>query len=146
MATGKSNYKNIPWLQIKADYLQQIPPRDLAKKYKISAKTISDKANEERWKEEKAKLSENVRKCLEQDIKDGSNEAVSYLRSVVQDEDAETKDRIAAAKGILDVSGLKSSKQEITGKDGAPLAVQKEYILPEEIKDFEDHYTKAMEN
>lgn len=137
-------YKDVPWLEIKTEFMKQIPPRDLAIKYKIPAQVISRKATKEKWVEERARMSENVRESIEQNIKDGAEESITYLRSVVKDENIEPKDRISAAKGLLDVSGLKSSKTELTGKDGAPLAVQKEYILPEEIKEFEEHYKKSM--
>ena len=137
--------KETPWLEIKADYLKQIPPRELAKKYKVKAKAISDKANEEGWKEEKSKISENVRINVEEEITEGTNEAVRYLREVINNEEETTKDRIAAAKGLLDVSGLKSSKQEITGKDGAALAVQKIYVTPQMQKEAED-FTKELLN
>lgn len=138
--------KETPWLEIKADYLKQIPPRELAKKYKVKAKAISDKANEEGWKEEKTKISENVRINVEEEITEGTNEAVKYLREVVNNEDETTKDRIAAAKGLLDVSGLKSLKQEVTGKDGAPLATQKIYITPQMQAEADKIIDKWTEN
>ena len=141
---GKALCRNVPWLKIKADFLIQIPPRDLAVKYKVPKKVISDRANQEGWVTEKTKIYENVRISVEDEIKQGARESVAFLRSVVNNEEEDTKDRISAAKGILDVSGMKSSKQEITGKDGAPLTVQKEYILPEEVKDFEKHYNQSV--
>jgi len=53
---------------------------------------------------------------------------------------------VKAFEVIRDTIGEKpADKQEITGKDGAPLAVQKEYILPEEVKEFEEHYKKAVQ-
>lgn len=141
---GKAKQRNIPWLEIKADYLQRIPPRDLSVKYNVSVKTISDRAVKEKWTAEKEQMCANVRINVEQSINEGATESLNYLRSVVNDPNEKTNDRIAAAKGILEVSGLKKSKTELTGKDGAPLAIQKEYILPEEIIEFEEHYNKSM--
>ena len=138
---GKAKQKNVPWLEIKADYLQRIPPRDLARKYNVSIKSISDRATKEKWTAEKTQMCANVRKCVEQEVKEASTEAVSYLRRVVNDENAETKDRISAAKGILDVSGMKSIKQELNGS----LDVQKVYITPEEVKDTNNHIDKFIE-
>lgn len=137
--------KTTPWTEIKADYLRGITPKELAVKYKIKAKQISDKANDEKWVAEKAKIIENLRIDTEEYIKKLTQKALKTLETIITDDEAEDKDRVAASRAVLDVSGLKSSKQEITGKDGAPLAVQKEYILPEEIKEFEEHYKKAVE-
>lgn len=141
---GKAKQRNIPWLEIKAEYLQRIPPRDLAAKYKVSVKTISDRAVKEKWTKEKEEICANVRKNVEQDIKDGSTEAVAYLRSVINDSNEETKDRISAAKGILEVSGLKSLKQEITGKDGSDL-IQKVYITQKEIRMADNHIDSVID-
>lgn len=103
------------WTKIKAEYLQNVPPRELAKKYKIKAKAISDRADHEGWRKEKSQISENVRKNVEEDIKDGATEAILYLREVVNNPDEKTVDRIAAAKGLLSVSGLEKSEKKITG-------------------------------
>lgn len=124
--------KTTPWLKIKAEYLQGVTPRELAKKYHISAKKISDKANEDKWGVEKTKISENIRENTEDEIKRLTTKALSALESVIDDEDARQSDIVCAAKAILDISGLKSSKQEITGKDGAPLALKERLISPEE--------------
>lgn len=48
-------------------------------------------------------------------------------------------DRVNAAKAILDISGLKTSKQEITGKDGQPLAVQKIFVTKEQQSAVKKH-------
>ena len=107
--------KNTPWTKIKADYLSGITPRELAQKYKIKAKAISDKANKEQWVSEKSEICEKVRKTVEDNIKDGATEAIEYLREVVNNNEEKTVDRIAAAKGLLSVSGLEKSEKKITG-------------------------------
>lgn len=107
--------KNTPWTKIKADYLSGITPRELAQKYKIKAKAISDKANKEQWVSEKSEICEKVRKTVEDNIKDGATEAIEYLREVVNNKEEKTVDRIAAAKGLLSVSGLEKSEKKITG-------------------------------
>ena len=45
--------KTTPWNKIKKEYLDGVTPKELAIKYKIKARSISDKAYEEDWKEEK---------------------------------------------------------------------------------------------
>ena len=107
--------KETPWAEIKMDYLKQIPPRELAKKYKIKAKSISDKANEERWMDERSKISENIRNNVEEEISEGAKESIVFLREVVNNPEEKTIDRIAAAKGLLAISGLEKSEKKITG-------------------------------
>ena len=141
---AKRKYKKAtPWNKIKADYLTGITPQELGEKYSIKPKTISDKAHVEGWTDEKTKISENLRMSVEEEIKNGSTEAVAYLRSVVNNADEETKDRISAAKGILEVSGLKSSKQEITGKDGSAL-IQKVFVSEKEIEFTDNHIDSVL--
>lgn len=105
--------KTIPWTKIKAEYLQGVTPKDLAAKYGLKAKTISDKAHDDKWVDEKSKISENIRKTTEEEIKDLTKLALGELKCVLSDSEADYKDKIAAARAVLDVSGLKSSKQEI---------------------------------
>lgn len=137
--------KTTPWLEIKAAYLKGITPKELAQKYKIKAKAISDKANEEKWVAEKARISEKIRKNVEVKIDRITNLALSRLEDVLNDDEVRTGDLISAIGKAIDISGLKSSKQEITGKNGEALLVQKEYILPEEIEQFKEHYKKSVE-
>jgi len=134
--------KTTPWTEIKAEYLKGVPPKELAEKYKIKAERIHTKANKDGWTAEKNSIYENLRDETTEYIKKLTQKALKTLETIITDDEAEDKDRVAASRAVLDVSGLKSSKQEITGKDGAPLAVQKEYILPEEVKEFEEHYKK----
>ena len=134
------------WLEIKADYLKGIVPKELAQKYNVLAKTITEKASKENWVDEKTRIFNNLQFDVEDYIKKLSKKALKQLEEVIDDKEADYKDKVSASRAILDVSGLKSSKQEITGKDGAPLSVQKEYILPEEVKEFEKHYKKSMES
>ncbi len=136
--------KTTPWLKIKAEYLQGVTPKELALKYKIKAKTIHDKASKEKWSEEKTSICENLRENTADEIKRLTAKALSSLEEVLDDESAKNSDIVSACKAILDISGLKSSKQEITGADGEPFTLQKEYILPEEIKQFEEHYKNTV--
>ena len=107
--------KITPWTKIKAEYLQGATPKDLAKKYKLTAKQVSDKANKDKWTAEKTEICENVRETIQDKIKDLSNNALEVLNEVMNDPEAKDADKVSAAKAILDVSGLKTQKQEITG-------------------------------
>lgn len=135
--------KPIPWLEIKAEYLSGCKPDELSKKYKVDIEKLYNKIDNSGWNKEKTELQGNIRNKIETDIKDGSQEAVRYLRGVVSDENQETRDRISAAKGLLDISGLKSSKQEITGKDGSAL-IQKVYVTEKETEFTDNHIDSVI--
>lgn len=136
--------KTIPWTRIKAEYLQGVTPQGLAKKYKLTVKQLSDKAYRDKWKDERAKIYEKTRENIQDKIQKYSNEAIEVLREVMKAPESKNLDKVSAAKALLDISGLKSSKQEITGANGEPFTIQKEYILPEEIKQFEEHYKNTV--
>lgn len=123
---GKFMAQTTPWNKIKAEYLQGVTPKDLAKKYKIKARSISDKAYEENWGDEKTRISENIREKAQDRIESLTNLALDELECVLNDVDAEHRDKISAAKAILDISGLKSSKQEVTNKNGIVIQVADE--------------------
>lgn len=105
-----------PWNKIKKEYLEGVTPKELAIKYKIKAKSISNKANKEKWAIEKQKISENLSKNTEDRIKCLTNKAFDALEQVLDDENAEYKDKVSAAKAIIDVSGLKKDKLEVENK------------------------------
>ena len=107
--------KITPWVKIKAEYLQGATPKDLAKKYKLTARQISDKVTRDKWTIEKTEISGKVRETIQDKIKDLSNNALEVLQEVMNDPEAKDADKVSAAKAILDVSGLKTQKQEITG-------------------------------
>lgn len=106
--------KTTPWLEIKTAYLKGVTPKELALKYKIKAKAISDKANEEKWVAEKSKISEKIRENVENKIERITNLALNRLEDVLTEDEVRTSDLISAIGKALDISGLKSSKQETT--------------------------------
>ena len=106
--------KTTPWTKIKAEYLQGVTPQMLAKKYKLTAKQVSNKAYAENWANENKKIQENLRQNVQDKIQALSNNALEVLSEVMNDPETENKDKVSAARAILDVSGLKSVKQEIT--------------------------------
>lgn len=103
----------IAWHRIKKEYLEGVTPKELATKYKIKAKTISEKACKENWTKEKAKICNNLQENAEKRIEGLTNKAFNALEQVLDDEKAEYKDKVAAAKAIIDVSGLKKDKHEV---------------------------------
>lgn len=137
--------KETPWLEIKAAYLKGVAPKELAIKYKLKPKTISDKANKENWVDEKAKICEKVREKTQDKIDRVTDLALKRLEGVLLDEDIKTSDLVQAIGKAFDISGLKSSKSEVTGKDGAPLSVQKVFVTQKMIKEAED-FTQELLN
>lgn len=125
--------KITPWNKIKAEYLQGVTPKELALKYKTTARTITNKANAEKWVIEKKIISENLRQTTQDRISGLTNRALDELECVLNDPEAENKDKISAAKAILDISGLKSLKQEITG--GLEVGTPTINILPVRVND-----------
>lgn len=136
--------KRTPWTKIKADYLAGVPTRELAAKYNIEAKPIQDKAGHEKWATEKSLIYNNIHETVKDRITKLTDLAFTNLEDVLNDEEAAYKDKIQAAKAILDVSGFKTQKQEITGANGAPLGVVKEYILPEEVEKMKKHIKEVL--
>lgn len=131
--------KTTPWLEIKTAYLKGVTPKELALKYKIKAKAISDKANEEKWVAEKSKISENVRKKTEDKIEQLTNLALNTLQDVILDDTSRNSDRVSAAKAILDISGLKSSKQETTISGDISHSIQNGFdSMDELVKHFKE--------
>ena len=109
----KKNYKGIPWMKIKAEYLQGVTPKELAQKYHTTSKVIRDKANQGNWYRQKSTISDNIQQKTENKIQNLTDKALNALEQVIDDTMADYKDKVSAAKAILDISGLKSSKQDL---------------------------------
>lgn len=134
-----------PWNKIKAEYLQGGTPKELAQKYNITAKQVSDKASKEKWVNEKALICENILENTKNKISNLTNLALEALETVINDPYCKNADKVSASKAILDISGLKSSKQEITGANGEPFAIKKIFISPEEKEAVDEHIDELLE-
>jgi len=120
--------KTTPWNKIKAEYLQGVTPKELAEKYQLKAKQISDKANQEKWVAEKTKIYENVRENVQERIQGLTNLALDTLVEVINDSETEKHVKVSACKAILDISGLKSIKQEVSGVEGVSVVINREAV------------------
>lgn len=105
--------KTTPWTKIKAEYLQEVTPKELALKYGLTAEQISQKAKRDKWKPEKDIIKQKTTEEIQDKIKQYSNRALEVLNEVINTPCAEYKDKVSAARAILDVSGLKRLTQEI---------------------------------
>ena len=123
--------KTTPWNKIKADYLNGVTPKELSGKYKITAKSIHEKASKENWVDEKASICKNVQEDVQERIKELTNLALETLRSVINDPESKSQDKVSASRAILDVSGLKSLKQEVTGVSIPSVVINREAVIVE---------------
>lgn len=136
--------KTTPWLKIKTEYLQGATPKELAEKYNLSAKQVNNKASREKWANEKKEIRIKTHKNTQDEIMRLAHKALDTLESVLEDEEAKCSDKVSACKALLDISGWKTSKQELTGKDGEPLEVKKIFITPEEQKEVKKHIQQMI--
>lgn len=120
--------KGVPWNNIKADYLSGITPKELAEKYKLTPKQIHEKASKENWVNEKASISKNLQVDVQERIKELTNLALETLCEVINDPETSSRDKVSASKAILDVSGLKTLKQEVSGVGGYSVIINREAV------------------
>jgi uncharacterized protein YjcR len=123
--------KTTPWNKIKKEYLDGVTPKELAIKYKIPAKSIHEKSSKENWTGEKASISKNLQVDVQEKIKELTNLALDTLKNVINDPEAKHTDKVSASKALLDVSGLKSVKQEVSGIQGTSVVINREAVLVE---------------
>ena len=119
------------WNKIKADYLNGVTPKELAEKYKIPAKSIHEKASKENWVDEKASIGKNLKEDVQAKIKDLTNLALDTLCKVIKYPESDIKDKVSASRAILDVSGLKSIKQDVSGISGVSVIVNRQAVQVE---------------
>lgn len=123
--------KTTPWNKIKKEYLEGVLPKDLATKYATTSNAIRSKACKEKWGVEKETICNNVQQTVEERIKTLTNKALQALESVIDDPECKPADKVSASKALLDVSGLKSVKQEVTGIQGTSVVINREAVLVE---------------
>ena len=106
--------KPIPWTKLTADYMSGIQPKELSKKYDVPVAVIHRKLSANgttrKLREVKSGLQDEIREKIEK----ASSKVIDRLFKIVEADDATNSDIVAAARAILDVSGLKSQKVEAT--------------------------------
>lgn len=120
--------KTTPWNKIKADYLNGVTPKELAEKYKIDIDKLYNKIDNDSWAKKKTEINENIRNDVQERIKELTNLALETLCEVIKADDSKYQDKVSASKAILDVSGLKSLKQEVTGVSGMNVIINREAV------------------
>lgn len=120
--------KTTPWNKIKKEYLDGVAPKELAEKYKLTPKQIHEKVSKENWVDEKASISKNLQVDVQTRIKELTNLALETLCNVINDPESDNRDKVSASKALLDVSGLKSIKQDVTGVNGMSVIINREAV------------------
>ena len=120
--------KTTPWNKIKVDYLNGVTPKELAEKYKIDINKLYNKIDNDSWAKEKTEINENIRNDVQERIKELTDLALETLCEVIKAGDSKYQDKVSASKAILDVSGLKSLKQEVTGVSGMNVIINREAV------------------
>lgn len=124
--------KTTPWNKIKAEYLQGVTPKQLAEKYKVKAQAIYDKANRDNWIEEKSRIAEKTLEITQERIAGLTNLALDTLCEVINDSECKKDTKVQAAKALLDISGLKNSKQVIEGiESGVNVIINRQAVQVE---------------
>jgi hypothetical protein len=116
------------WSKIKAEFLQGATPRDLAQAYGLKASQISNKACEEGWVSKRNRISEKIVENVEEKITSLTNLALETLREVINDPETKAVDKVSASRAILDISGLKSLKQEISGVGATSVIINRQAV------------------
>ena len=115
------------WTKIQIEYEQGVKPKELAEKYGLTSKQIRDKASRNNWKQTKEEIEKtklvNSRQKYDKEINELTGLALNVLREIANNPEAKDTDRINAAKGILDVSGLKKESHDIN-LDNSPVEVK----------------------
>lgn len=104
--------KAIPWVKIKKEYLEGVKPKIIAEKYNITSDSIRTKASKEKWKIEKDAICNKLPQKIEDRINGLTNKALDTCESVIDNPRAAYRDKLQAAKIIMDISGLKKEKRE----------------------------------
>lgn len=123
--------KTIPWNKIKAEYLQGVAPKQLAAKYKLDAEQVNNKASRDKWAVEKKEIQRKTHENIQERIKGLTNTALEALLDVINDPECENKDKVSAARAILDISGLKCSKQELATSEGYTISINRKAVKVE---------------
>ena len=115
--------KLTPWNKIKKLYLEGVSPKELEAMYGYPAKDIGDKASKEGWTAKKREIAGKVEQTVQDRIVGLTTKALNVLETVLNDSD-DDKDKIAAARAVIDVSGLKSSNLNLGNIDKTPFEVK----------------------
>ena len=105
----------------KASYLIGLKTTEIASDLDISYDTLIGWIMKEKWKAEKQVKLQELTADLTDKIKITSQDAVNELHKILMKKTSSNSDKIASAKALLDISGLKS--QVIEDKRPLPAVI-----------------------
>jgi hypothetical protein len=74
------------------------------------------------------RISEKIVENVEEKITSLTNLALETLREVINDPETKAVDKVSASRAILDISGLKSLKQEISGVGATSVIINRQAV------------------
>ena len=108
----------VDWTAVQIEYEQGATPKELAERYNLTPKQISDKAYANGWienkKEQQSAKVEKSRKKYEKEINQLLDSSFRVLGEIIDNEEAKDSDRISAIRSVIDISGLKTENQEFS--------------------------------
>lgn len=125
--------KLTPWNKIKKLYLEGVSPKELEALYGYPAKDIGDKASKEGWAAKKREIAGKIEQTVQQRIEGLTSKALNALEDVLDTSD-DDKDKIAAARAVIDISGLKAVKNIVSADAGFSLFIEKAKAKAEKLE------------
>ena len=102
---------NIEWNRIKALYLKGVKPKEIAEKFGITAKQVSEKAKRDDWKRKKDKISNKIEATMEDELKEISELCTKGLKELLKD-NLKPSEKIQAIRLGYDITLLNRVKQD----------------------------------
>jgi hypothetical protein len=104
--------KTTPWNRIKAEYLDGVTPKELAIKYDITAKSISNKANKEKWTSKKAKINENLGDRVQKELEEITTLGIKRLKELLNSKEIKPNELISAIRLGFETTLLNKNKEK----------------------------------
>ena len=102
------------WAKIKKEYFEGAGNKELSEKYNVPIATLESRIAREGWARKKKEMQGEIIDAVQEKIKGIADTAINVLDDILKNDDAKHPDKIAAARAILDISGLKSQKVDST--------------------------------
>ena len=109
---AKEKPKTTPWNSIKAEYLKGVTPKELAIKYELTAKQVSDKANKENWTRKKSEISENLEDRVQKELEEITTLGIKRLKQLLNNEEIKPNELISAIRLGFDTTLLNKNKEK----------------------------------
>lgn len=99
-----------PKNKIKAEYLQGATPKELAEKYNLDVKTISNWAYDEKWTRKKKEISEKLEEKVQKELELITELGIARLKGLLCSQLIKDNDLISAIRLGFDTTLLNKNK------------------------------------